>query len=277
MQGLQWIDVSKDAGCQREVRKRKRRLTPEERIQRQKRRKRKQRIRRLIFMLIILVLIALVAGIVKLTGVVLSGLNGTQETQEVVRIIETPIQKDIRKWEKFYQTDLQQPDLVVDLLTPNEYSRPGELLPEVNNIFVHYTANAGTTAEQNRSYFESLAETKERSASAHFVIGYDGTMIQCIPTREIGYAVKQRNYDSISIECCYIDESGQFTRETYDALIELTAWLLHKYELEPEDVLRHYDEGGKLCPKYYVENEDAWNQFLTDLSVYMEEAAKEQS
>ncbi|MDE7015781.1 MAG: N-acetylmuramoyl-L-alanine amidase, partial [Kineothrix sp.] len=175
----------------------------------------------------------------------------------------------IRKWADFYALELERPELAVDLLTVNEYSRPGEELPEVKSIFIHYTANAGTTAEQNRSYFESLAESHERSASAHFVIGFDGTIVQCIPTKEIAYAVKGRNYDSISIECCYINENGKFESATYNSLIELTAWLLHKYELEPGDVLRHYDEGGKNCPKYYVEHEDAWNRFLGDLEIYM--------
>lgn len=163
-----------------------------------------------------------------------------------------------------------QPDFAVDLLTVNEYSRPGEELPEVKNIFVHYTANAGTSAAQNRSYFENLATTGETSASAHFVIGYEGEMIQCIPLAEIGYAVKGRNYDSISIECCYLEENGEFTQQTYESLIKLTAWLLGKYDLNPENVLRHYDEGGKNCPKYYVEHEDAWETFKKDLTDYIE-------
>ena len=187
----------------------------------------------------------------------------TVDVEEVASV------QDIRKWADFYALELERPELAVDLLTVNEYSRPGEELPEVKSIFIHYTANAGTTAEQNRSYFESLAESHERSASAHFVIGIDGTIVQCIPTKEIAYAVKGRNYDSISIECCYINENGKFESATYNSLIELTAWLLHKYELEPGDVLRHYDEGGKNCPKYYVEHEDAWDRFLGDLEIYM--------
>ncbi len=187
----------------------------------------------------------------------------TVDVEEVASV------QDIRKWADFYALELERPELAVDLLTVNEYSRPGEELPEVKSIFIHYTANAGTTAEQNRSYFESLAESHERSASAHFVIGFDGTIVQCIPTKEIAYAVKGRNYDSISIECCYVNENGKFEPATYNSLIELTAWLLHKYELEPGDVLRHYDEGGKNCPKYYVEHEDAWDRFLGDLEIYM--------
>ena len=195
-----------------------------------------------------------------------------EQAQPAAKVLveEQTMPQDIREWGLFYNTPLERPKLAVDLLTINEYSRPGEVLPEVKNIFVHYTANAGTTAEQNKSYFQSLAETHERSASAHFIIGFDGVIVQCIPTAEIAYAVKERNYDSISIECCFLDESGVFTQETYRSLIELTAWLLHKYELRPEDVLRHYDEGGKNCPKYYVEHEDAWRQFLNDLETYIE-------
>ena len=91
-------------------------------------------------------------------------------------------------------------------------------MTEVNNIFVHYTANPGTSAAQNRSYFEQLKDNHERRASAHFIIGYDGEILQCVPLDEIAYAVQTRNEDSISIECCYKADNGQFTQETYDSL-----------------------------------------------------------
>lgn len=163
----------------------------------------------------------------------------------------------------------EKPEIVEDFLTPNPYSRPGEELLQVNNIFVHYTANPGTSAAQNRSYFENMGVTGETSASAHFVIGYDGEIIQCIPLNEIGYAVKERNYDSVSIECCYLDSDGRFTDATYESLIHLCGWLLKEYDLTPADMRRHYDEGGKKCPLYYVEHEDAWEQFLNDLYEYI--------
>lgn len=122
--------------------------------------------------------------------------------------------------------NVEKPEWEEAFLTPNDYSRPGEQLQEVNSIFVHYTANRNTSAAQNRSYFESLKDTHERSASAHFIIGYDGEIIQCIPFEEIAYAVKTRNYDSISIECCYKSADGSFTKETYDSLIHLLAYLV---------------------------------------------------
>lgn len=171
--------------------------------------------------------------------------------------------------ERIESYESTQPEWTVDLLTLNPNSRPGTELNKVNNIFVHYTANPGTSAVQNRSYFEQLKDTKERSASAHFIIGYEGDIIQCVPLEEVAYAVKTRNEDSISIECCYIEEDGSFTQETYDSLIELLAWLTGRYGLETEDILRHYDCGGKKCPLYYTENEDEWIKLKEDVKEKM--------
>lgn len=163
----------------------------------------------------------------------------------------------------------EKPVIEEKFLTPNEYSRPGEPLPEVTEIFVHYTANAGTSAAQNRSYFENLGITGETSASAHFVIGFDGEIIQCLPLDEIGYAVMEHNYNSVSIECCYLREDGKFEDATYDSLIKLIGWLLSEYDLGPSAVKRHYDSNGKLCPKYYVEHEDEWEQLVKDVESYI--------
>lgn len=165
------------------------------------------------------------------------------------------------------------PNIQEDFLELNDYSRPGTELTKIKNIFVHYTANPNTSARQNRSYFAGLAETHERSASAHFIIGYDGEIIQCIPLDEQAYAVMTRNEDSISIECCYKDKDGSFTQETYDSLVHMLSWLIDKYDLSPKDILRHYDCGGKLCPIYYVENEDAWDKLLYDVASYQELAS----
>lgn len=163
-----------------------------------------------------------------------------------------------------------RPELDVELLTVNDYSRPGIPLKQVNGIVVHYTANPGTTALQNRSYFENLSKTHETKASSHFVIGLDGEIVQCIPCNEISYASNNRNSDTISIECCIDDDTGKFNDDTYQSLIKLTTWLMGRYDLSDRDVIRHYDVTGKNCPKYYVEHESAWTQFKQDLLDYID-------
>lgn len=159
------------------------------------------------------------------------------------------------------------PDWIVqDILPVNEYSRPGIALSEVNGVVVHYTGNPGTTAEQNRSYYKNLAETKETYASSHFVIGMDGKIIQCVPLDEIAYCSNQRNDDTISIECCHSDDTGQFSQDTLDALLQLLNWLIKTYELSRDDILRHYDVIGKECPYYFVKHPGAWEGLLNSLT-----------
>lgn len=162
---------------------------------------------------------------------------------------------------------VEPPDWVVQNLLPvNEYSRPGTALTQVNGVVVHYVGNPGTTAEQNRSYFANLAETHETWASSHFVVGMDGTVVQCVPLDEIAYCSNYRNDDTISIECCHPDDTGEFTQKTVDALVRLLDWLIRAYGLERADILRHYDVNGKECPRYYVRNPDAWQALLDKLT-----------
>ena len=104
-------------------------------------------------------------------------------------------------------------------------------MSEVNGVVVHYTGNPGTTAEQNRSYYKNLAETKETYASSHFVIGMYDKIIQCVPLDEIAYCSNQRNDDTISIECCHSDDTGQFSQDTLDALVQLLNWLIKSIKL----------------------------------------------
>ena len=234
------------------------------------RRRRRARIRRYIRMTLLSACI--LVGIIALTKL-LRVPASTAEASTPLEAIDT-VQQVGKEIENTTGTGIQglsaetyaaHPDWTEDFLTVNEYSRPGDPLTEVNNIFVHYTANPGTSAAQNRSYFEQLKDNHERSASAHFIIGYNGEIIQCVPLDEIAYAVQTRNEDSISIECCYKADNGQFTQETYDSLIKLLKWLIDAYDLQPDDILRHYDCGGKKCPIYYTEHEDAWDRLKEDV------------
>ncbi|MGO4946689.1 peptidoglycan recognition protein family protein [Blautia sp. Sow4_E7] len=158
------------------------------------------------------------------------------------------------------------PYIDVQLLTPNEYSRPQLPLNQVDYIAIHYTANPGATAQNNRDYFENLATSHEAKVSSHFVVGLEGEVIQCIPTSEMSYATNSRNVDSISIECCHMDDTGVFEQATYDSVVRLAAWLCARFGLTSEQVIRHYDVTGKECPKYYVDHPDAWEQMKADIS-----------
>lgn len=171
-----------------------------------------------------------------------------------------------------------RPDIDEQLLTVNDYSRPGEKVDSVDYVVIHYLANPKTTAQQNHDYFESLKDLQDVSMSANFIVGLEGEIIECVPPGEIAYASNSMNHLSVSIENCHLDTTGRFTEDTYQSLVHLTAWLADKYGLDREHIIRHYDVTGKECPLYYVEHEDKWEEFKDDVMNYIEEcreAAKE--
>lgn len=162
--------------------------------------------------------------------------------------------------------DAIRPEINVNLLTINEFSRPGMNSGKIKGIVIHYTANPGSTALQNRNYFEGLKDSKKTKASSHFIVGLEGEIIQCVPTWEIAYASNERNSDTVSIETCHLSADGSYTEATYQSMVELTAWLCKKFDLTEEDVIRHYDITEKNCPKYFVEHEEAWQNYKEDVA-----------
>ena len=169
---------------------------------------------------------------------------------------------------------VELPDYVTaDLLPMNRWSRPVINLEEINGVVLHYVGNPATSAQANRNYFASLASGEENTfASSHFIVGLEGEVIQCIPLTEIAYTSNDRNSDTIAIEVCHPDETGQYASTTYQRVVELTAFLCKEFKLDPEtEVIRHYDVTGKLCPKYYVENPQSWDVLLQDITAKLAE------
>lgn len=151
--------------------------------------------------------------------------------------------------------EAEMPDWVTPAyISYHTSARTGEKLTAVRGIVIHYVGNPGSTAQGNRDYFDS--PTTE--VSSHFIVGLEGEILQCLPLAEKSAASNHRNSDTISIETCHPDETGKFTDVTYASLVRLTAYLCDRFSLDTDDVIRHYDVTGKLCPLYYVEHEDAW-------------------
>ncbi len=177
------------------------------------------------------------------------------------------------------------PDPGIDeqLISINQWSRPGTLCDPITAVVIHYLGNPETTAQENRDYFEELkdnqelidsGEIKKRQAismSANYVIGIEGEIIECVPPGEIAYASNSANSYSVSIETCHVDETGKLTDATYDSLVKMTAYVLDMYDLGRDAILRHYDITGKECPLYYVDHPDEWEKFKDDVMDYLEE------
>ena len=214
-----------------------------------KRKAAKKRRKRLLF-IVVVVLVFVLCGLL----VIFSGGDTS-----------TGINLNIFKKELNAKT-LQPPEYVDEQLIHKGFARTGVKINEINNIVIHYVGNPGTTAQNNRDYFDK----PDTTVCSHFVIGLDGEIIQCVPLDEKSNASNNRNIDTISIEVCHPDTSGEFNDSTYDALVKLTAWLCDNSGLDHDDVIRHYDITGKVCPKHFVDDEGAWYFFKKDVQLALD-------
>lgn len=156
-----------------------------------------------------------------------------------------------------------------DYISPNKYSRPQTPLKSVKMVVVHYTGNAGSTAKNNRDYFNN-APNHKNYVSSHYVVGLSGEIIACVPENEIAYCSNQANEYSISIETCHPKVDGVFNKVTEDSLIELVADVCKRHNLNPHKaVIRHYDVTGKHCPLDYVSNPKKWERFKNEVNKAM--------
>ena len=139
----------------------------------------------------------------------------------------------------------------------------------IKYIVIHYTGNDGDTDENNGNYFKNNVV----EASAHYFVD-DDSITQSVPDNYVAwhcggktYKHKQcRNSNSIGIEICDDVRNGTIypSAKTIANVLELVEYLMNKYSIPKQNVIRHYDVTGKHCPAYWVDNNkwksEFWNK-----------------
>lgn len=145
--------------------------------------------------------------------------------------------------------------------------RAGRSAP-IRYIVVHYTANKGDTAKNNADYF---ARTTTKTSAHYFVdekevwqsVGEQDTAYHCgADTYKHPFC---RNGNSIGVEMCLLDKSGNIRPGTIDTALSVVRQLMAAYDIPIDRVLRHYDVTGKNCPRPMVENPQLWEDFKKEL------------
>lgn len=160
------------------------------------------------------------------------------------------------------------------LLTP--YNHTDSTEKRIEFIVIHFVGALGD-AKQNCQYYASA----DRGASAHYFVGFDGEVYQSVLDSNVAWHCgsknpihpKCRNANSIGIEMCVRkkdekhlgaeDRDWYFEDATVKTTIELTKMLMEKYNVPVENVIRHFDVTGKICPNPYVFNDSkhTWKAF----------------
>ncbi len=160
---------------------------------------------------------------------------------------------------------------ITDKLIPkNKYNRPGKAsVPK--RICIHYTGSPGSGADRLALYYLNVANGVFKASSldawtsTQYIVGIQGEIIRIIPDNEIAYAAAGKNDGTIHIEVCYPDKTGKFTDDSISALSQLVPSLMKTYSIDSNNVVRHYDLTGKLCPYYYVDP-SRWNTLKSQIT-----------
>ena len=143
----------------------------------------------------------------------------------------------------------------------------------IRYIVIHYTANDGDHDESNARYFQTAHKP---ASSAHYFVD-ENEIVQSVLDSNTAWHCgaksykhpKCRNDNSIGIEMCSEkDENGQYyiNQATQNRAVNLIKVLIKQYNISIENVLRHYDVTGKICPEPFVKNQVQWLDFKAKLT-----------
>ena len=154
-------------------------------------------------------------------------------------------------------------------------------LSAIRYLVYHYTANDGDSDTNNARYYSKAVNPP---ASAHYFVD-DDSITQSVQDDIVAWAVGGSkwsdcaatgggtlygvvtNSNSISIEMCDTRRDGQVmsSEATIANAVALGKWLMGKYNIPVERVVRHFDVTGKHCPKWLMDN-DRWAAFRARLT-----------
>ncbi len=153
------------------------------------------------------------------------------------------------------------------------------------NIVIHYTAGDGDHDENNAKYFQN----PNIETSAHDFVD-DDSITHSVPYEYVAWSVGGRKYydcaqtgggkmygivtndNSINIEMCDTVKDGKLmaTEKTMENAAALCRMLMHKYNIDINHVVRHFDVNGKHCPVYFMDKK-AWKGFKNRLKPVFKE------
>ena len=139
---------------------------------------------------------------------------------------------------------------------------------KIKYIVIHDTGNKRSGADANAHF--NFFNGGDRQSSAHYFVD-DKQILRVVKDSDKSWHCGDgrglngiTNDNSIGIEMC-INSDGDFNK-TYLHTLKLTKYLMKKYNIPLENVVRHYDASRKICPNIWTENNwEKWNKFKEHL------------
>lgn len=148
---------------------------------------------------------------------------------------------------------------------------------QIEFIVIHYDAGRNGNAMNTVIWFGN----PQAQSSAHYDVDkahiyqtvLDKNKAWHCGTKGVYKHPDCRNENSIGIEIASVhpdkktknvpaeDPNWSFDEQAIDNTVDLVASLMKKYNIPLDNVIRHYDVTGKICPAPYVNDESKWLEF----------------
>ena len=118
----------------------------------------------------------------------------------------------------------------------------------ISKIVVHYTGTEAS-AHNNLLYFSRSSA----GASAHYFIDRDGALRQSVSEGDTAWHAGHWGTNLCSVGIEVVSGGSDFTEAQIETLAALVAEIRSRCGIGADNVIRHYDVTGKLCPAPYVD------------------------
>lgn len=158
---------------------------------------------------------------------------------------------------------------IIKMLTQQNFN-PGDT-SRIRYIVVHYAGATGSAKNQCKYFMEY------RGASSHYFVDHNGDIYQSIEDWNVAWHCgakvykhpECRNANSIGIELCCRTKGGTsadsndwyFEDATVESAANLVRYMMDKYHIPADRVVRHYDVTGKICPNPFIKDINQWIRF----------------
>lgn len=143
------------------------------------------------------------------------------------------------------------------------YIRTGKII-RPTSLTIHSTGNLQSTAINERNWL--INPTNESGASWNICVDEKEAIIAIPLNEKSNHSGNDTgNNTSIGLEIC---ESGDKEKTLRNA-IQVSAWILKKFNLTYENLKQHFDWNGKNCPRILRKN-GRWEWFVNEVRKEME-------
>lgn len=159
--------------------------------------------------------------------------------------------------------------------------RPPRSSNDIDLVVIHITDGGARLAEQTARWFANPNQHNLRGeeihVSAHYVVGRQGEVVQCVRHEDIAHHAGRANPRSVGIEHVVPRSEGGLTDEQYGASVRLVSWLGDQLRipLDSQHIKGHAQADHRTTHRTCPDRAFDWTEFWMRVASQTEETFDE--